>query len=117
MASCISPVNRESWRRLAAPGADETLLHSPTNEDYKARLAAIEIDDWPVSDQIDHHLVRAEMNGLDFHHRVTRPWSRDPAFYLMSQGGAGPAMSGFRTLFELEPPFDEGELEEYRTTL
>ena len=86
-------------------------------EDYKARLAAIEIDDWPVSDQIDHHLVRAEMNGLDFHHRVTRPWSRDPAFYLMSQGGAGPAMSGFRTLFELEPPFDDAELEEYRTTL
>ena len=86
-------------------------------EGYKARLAAIEIDDWPVSEQIDHHLVRAEMNGLDFHHRVTRPWSRDPAFYLMSQGGAGPAMSGFRSLFRGEPPFDEAELKEYRTTL
>ena len=86
-------------------------------EDYKRRLQAIDISDWTVSEQIDHHLVRAEMNGLDFHHRVTRPWSRDPAFYLMSQGGAGPAMSGFRSLFRLEPPFDEAELTEYRTTL
>ncbi len=86
-------------------------------EDYKRRLQAIDISDWTVSEQIDHHLVRAEMNGLDFHHRVTRPWSRDPAFYLMSQGGAGPAMSGFRSLFRSEPPFDEDELAEYRTTL
>ncbi len=86
-------------------------------EDYKRRLAAIEISDWPVSEQIDHHLVRAEMNGLDFYHRVTRPWSRDPAFYLMSQSGAGPAMSGFGTLFHQQPPFDDGELDRYRTTL
>ncbi len=86
-------------------------------EDYKSRLAGIDISKWTVSDQIDHHLVRAEMNGLDFHHRVTRPWSRDPAFYLMSQGGAGPAMSGFGKLFRGEPPFDDGELEDYRTTL
>ena len=86
-------------------------------EGYKSRIAAFDISGWTVSEQIDHHLVRAEVNGLDFHHRVTRPWSRDPAFYLMSQGGAGPAMSGFRSLFRLEPPFDGGELEEYRTTL
>ena len=86
-------------------------------EDYKHRLSAIDISEWTVSEQIDHHLVRAEMNGLDFHHRVTRPWSTDPAFYLISQGGAGPAMSGFRSLFRSEPPFDDGELEEYRTTL
>ena len=78
-------------------------------EDYKSRLAATDISEWTVSEQIDHHLVRAEMNGLDFHHRVTRPWSRDPAFYLMSQGGAGPAMSGFRSLFRREPPFDDSE--------
>ncbi len=86
-------------------------------EVYKSRLAAIDISEWTVSEQIDHHLVRAEMNGLDFHHRVTRPWSKDPAFYLISQGGAGPAMSGFRSLFRSEPPFEDGELEKYRTTL
>ena len=32
--------------------------------------------------QVDWHLVRAEMNGLDFDHRVRRPWASNPAFYV-----------------------------------
>ena len=49
----------------------------------RARLDALDPSDWPVARQIDWHLVRAEMNGLDFDHRVRRPWARDPAFYVM----------------------------------
>jgi hypothetical protein len=37
------------------------------------RLAAIELSEWPVSQQVDYHLVRAEMNGVDFDHRLLRP--------------------------------------------
>lgn len=48
---------------------------------YQKRLAAINTAGWPVADVIDYNLVRAEMNGLDFDHRVLHPWSRDPAFY------------------------------------
>lgn len=48
----------------------------------QARLKAIDPSGWPVAQQVDYHLVRAEMNGLDFNHRVLRPWARDPAFYL-----------------------------------
>ena len=48
---------------------------------YQARLAAIDAGGWPIEQQVDHHLVRAEMNGLDFNIRVLRPWARDPAFY------------------------------------
>jgi hypothetical protein len=33
-----------------------------------------------VAQQVDWHLVRAEMNGLDFDHRVLRPWTNDAAF-------------------------------------
>ncbi len=47
----------------------------------QARLAAIDPSSWPVEQQVDHHLVRAEMNGLDFNIRVLQPWARDPAFY------------------------------------
>ena len=36
---------------------------------------------WPIEQQVDWHLVRAEMNGMDFNMRVLRPWQRDPAFY------------------------------------
>ena len=50
-------------------------------ESYRARLAAIDPTGWPIERQVDWHLVRAEMNGLDFNIRVLRPWARDPAFY------------------------------------
>jgi hypothetical protein len=50
---------------------------------YQARLRAIDPGSWPVAQQVDYHLVRAEMNGLDFDHRVLRPWSRNPRFYAV----------------------------------
>lgn len=48
---------------------------------FQTRLAAIDPIEWPIAQQVDYHLVRAEMNGLDFFHRVLRPWSRNPDFY------------------------------------
>jgi len=50
---------------------------------YQRRLAGIDTSGWPVAQHVDYHLVRAEMNGLDFDHRVRRPWARNPAFYTM----------------------------------
>jgi hypothetical protein len=47
----------------------------------RSRLDAFDISDWSVPEQVDWHLVRAEMNGYDFNRRVLRPWARDPAFY------------------------------------
>src|SRR5262245_29335935 len=41
--------------------------------DYIARLRAINPGAWPIPQQVDYHMVRAEMNGLDFDHRVLRP--------------------------------------------
>ncbi len=49
---------------------------------WQERLAAIDTTGWPISQQVDYRLVRAEMNGLDFDLRVLRPWARDPAFYV-----------------------------------
>ncbi len=48
---------------------------------YQQRLAAIDTRQWPVEQRVDHEIVRAEMNGLDFYIRVLQPWARDPAFY------------------------------------
>jgi len=50
---------------------------------YQRRLAVIDTSGWPVAQRVDYHLVKAEMNGLDFDHRVRQPWARDPAFYVM----------------------------------
>lgn len=49
---------------------------------WQARLAAFDTTGWPVKHQVDMYLVWAEMNGLDFDHRVVRPWEKDPAFYV-----------------------------------
>jgi len=48
---------------------------------YRSRLEAIDPSSWPAVQRTDHLLVRAEMNGLEFDHRVLRPWSRNPCFY------------------------------------
>jgi hypothetical protein len=49
---------------------------------YQKRLADIDCSRWPVAQRVDYHIVRAEMNGLEFDHRVLRPWSRMPSFYV-----------------------------------
>ena len=37
---------------------------------------------WPIPQQVDYYIVRAEMSGLDFDHRVLKPWVNNPAFYV-----------------------------------
>ncbi len=80
----------EKWREFAAPNyvggvpdysAGAMAVQQAELAMWRARLDAIDPSSWPISQQIDWHLVRAEMNGLDFDHRVRRPWARDPAFY------------------------------------
>ena len=78
------------WREFESPplinGAPDYTEEgfSARHADFKLlrqRLNAFEIDDWPVPQQVDWHLVRAEMNGYEFNRRVLMPWARDPAYY------------------------------------
>jgi hypothetical protein len=50
--------------------------------EFQRRLGAIAPGGWPIPQQVDYEVVRAEMNGLDFDHRVLQPWARNPAFYV-----------------------------------
>lgn len=63
---------------------------------FQRRLAAIDPAGWPVSQQVDYHVVRAEMNGLDFDHRVLKPWANNPGFYVtvFSEESDQPAREG-----------------------
>ena len=105
--------------------------------DYQRRLAAFDITGWPVAQQVDYHLVRAEMNGLEFYHRVMKPWSTSPDFYWGSPTSTGMPFYGFssrqpsgeevgqeagsiaRYGFSARPlmPLSEEELEAYRVRL
>jgi len=78
------------WRALEQPallaGAPDYRVESVASRHTKMltlreRLLAMDISAWNVDQKIDWHLVRAEMNALDFYTRVLRPWQRDPTFY------------------------------------
>jgi hypothetical protein len=60
------------------------------------RLSAIDTTGWSIPQQVDHHIVRAEMNGMDYHLRVLQPFARDPAYYaaLVTAESDTPAKEG-----------------------
>jgi hypothetical protein len=49
---------------------------------WLARVDALDVSAAPLPLRNDVKLIRAEMKGLDFDHRVLSPWTRDPAFYV-----------------------------------
>ena len=78
------------WREFESPpllaGAPDytTERFAARHDDFRrlqTRLLSFVVDDWPIPQQVDWHIVRAEMNGYDFNTRVLQPWARDPAFY------------------------------------
>jgi hypothetical protein len=91
---------------------------------HQARLAAFDTTGWSVAQQVDYHVVRAEMNGLDFDHRVMRPWARNPAFYNMvflSQSDVpaheGPVAHGWIDVWTYEFPLSSGAASELSARL
>ena len=79
------------WRAFEEPGrlAGGVPDYSPATNARRLtelgrlqeRLQAINQTGWSIAQQVDHHLVRAEMNGLEYHLRVLQPFVRDPAYY------------------------------------
>lgn len=117
----------EQWRALeAAPMKDGAPDYTPARmeetyqkvRELQSLLYAFDIAGWPVEQQVDWHIVRAEMNGFDFNYRVLKPWARDPAFYasLWTYQSDVPAHEGptHHALFELwtyEFPLSESEVQ------
>jgi len=79
-------------------------------EGMRRRHARIDPTAWDVASRVDYELVRAEMNGLDFDHRVLAPWARNPAFYatVFPDQSDQPAREG---------PHAEGAIELWRYPL
>ncbi len=49
---------------------------------FRSRLDDMAVDEWPVSRQVEFLAVRAKFDQQEFTLRVSRPWARDPGFYL-----------------------------------
>ena len=90
----------------------------------RQRLQILEVDDWPITQQVDWHLVRAEMNGYDFNTRVLKPWARDPAFYKTVwtyrsdvPAHEGPTHHALVELWDYEFPLSKAEQKRLATEL
>ena len=77
----------DDWRKFEIPPllngapdytANTTALRHWELKKYQECLVSFDITDWPIAQQVDWHLLRAEMNGMDFNVRVLMPWVRDP---------------------------------------
>jgi hypothetical protein len=80
----------------------------------KEKLRGIDTIAWPIPQQVDWHIVHAEMNGYEFNQRVLRPWERDPAFYksLWTERSdvpahEGPTHHGITDLWTYQFPLDK----------
>lgn len=80
----------DEWRGFEQPavsrcvpdyGVEAMRAKAAALPSFRARLDSVDTHDWTPSQQVDHRLIEAEMNGLDFDLRVRRPWARDPSFY------------------------------------
>jgi hypothetical protein len=70
-------------------------------------LLGIDSTPWTVSQRVDYRLVQARIKDLEFQQEVTRPWARDPGFYL----------DGVRTIPYTELPLDGEDLAKLRDRL
>ena len=71
---------------------------------WQRRLAAIDTAGWTIPQRVDWEIVQAELRGLEFDHRVRRPWATNPAFYVtvFADQSDQPAREG---------PFADGAIE------
>ncbi|ALM07979.1 hypothetical protein SB49_09340 [Sediminicola sp. YIK13] len=78
------------------------------------KLRNIDTISWPIPQQVDWHIVNAEMKGYEFNQRVLRPWERDPAFYKSLwtdrsdvPAHEGPTHHGITELWTYQFPLDK----------
>ena len=79
-------------------------------KEFQKRLAAMDISDWPVSQKVDYHLVRGEMNGLNFHHRILLPWVHNPGFYGTQRIPGFPSRGNGINIFMIDFPLTENRI-------
>ena len=53
-----------------------------TMDDLQDRLEDMAVVDWALDRQVDYLAVRSRFDRYDFTLNVSRPWSRDPGFYV-----------------------------------
>ena len=78
------------WREFEVPPFIEGVPDYSTSafekreesfQTLRNRLQNMPKENWTDSEQVDWHLLWAEMNGYEFNTKILKSWERDPAFY------------------------------------
>jgi hypothetical protein len=92
--------------------------------EFRNRLDALDTSGWPVEQLVDYEICRAEMNGMEFDHRVLRPWARDPSFYAAVTSSEpdvpareGPEIPSVLNLWQYDFPLEGEPLNRFRDQL
>lgn len=73
----------ESGARIGEDYVDRLMAEKLAGlERFETGLAAMPVETWPRSQQVDYLTVKSIVNGYRFNLEVLRPWKRDPGFYL-----------------------------------
>ena len=63
-------------------GVEAMAERADATRDVQSRLRGIDPSSWSIAGKVDYLLVWAKANGMEFEHRVIRPWQKDPILYL-----------------------------------
>ncbi|MBK5257748.1 MAG: DUF885 family protein [Vicinamibacteria bacterium] len=101
-----------------------TVQHAALTGVWRPRLQAMNTAAWPLAARNDYKIVEAEFNGLDFDHRVLKPWATDPSFYVLALDGEsdvpareGPVHLAATDLWAYLPPLAAADVSRLRARL
>lgn len=90
----------------------------------RSRLVNMPKEQWTISEQVDWHLLWAEMNGYEFNTKILKSWERDPAFYKTIwtyksdvPAHEGPTHHALIELWQYDFPLDERSQKQLITAL
>jgi hypothetical protein len=96
----------------------------PEFKRLQGHLMEMDTAGWSIAEQVDYRIVRAEMNGYDFNHRILKPWERDPAYYTSIwtersdvPAHEGPTHHGILELWQYSFPLDQASREKFKNEL
>lgn len=123
----------KAWRSFEVPpllnGVPDYSQEAFKNRETKYRSLRAQLDqmskaEWTVAEQVDWHLIWAEMNGYLFHSKILKPWERDPAFYKIIWSAKsdvpaheGPTHHAVIELWEYRFPLDDSSQKQISTSL
>ncbi|MEL0073752.1 MAG: hypothetical protein VW710_04800, partial [Flavobacteriaceae bacterium] len=123
----------KAWRRFEVPpllnGVPDYsqaafISRAPRYGALRTQLEQMPKTNWAVNEQVDWHLIWAEMNGYLFHSKILKPWERDPAFYKIVWSSKsdvpaheGPTHHAVIELWQYEFPLDRASQKQLSASL